>query len=221
MSQIKPHGNTTHGMRHTRIYSIWCDMKKRCYNPNHKSYSNYGAKGITVCSEWKNDFVSFYNWSIANGYTDMLTIDRIDTAGIYAPSNCRWVSHAEQQRNRNNNVYVTYNGEKVTISELSRLTGISANILYSRKDSALRHKGTYTAEDLLTPQKYDRIYTDKYYSRSPKPSRKINQYSLDGTFIKCIDLKDVDDMGFNYSAVINCLNGRAKSSGGYKWSYAD
>ena len=93
-----------HGMKHTRIYETWCGMKKRCYNPNSKSYKDYGERGIVVCDEWKNDFLSFYNWSVQNGYGENLQIDRIDTNGNYEPSNCRWITHAEQQRNRRNNI---------------------------------------------------------------------------------------------------------------------
>lgn len=67
-----------HGMFGTRIYKIWSGMKDRCYNENLKSYKDYGGRGITVCDEWRNNSQAFYDWSIANGYADDLTIDRID-----------------------------------------------------------------------------------------------------------------------------------------------
>lgn len=92
--------NYTHGMRYTRLYETWCGMKKRCFNENHENYQWYGAKGVSVCDEWKNSFKSFYNWSISNGYTDELTIDRINPFGNYEPSNCRWATMKEQARNR-------------------------------------------------------------------------------------------------------------------------
>lgn len=93
--------STKHGHRYERIYSIYCDMKKRCYNQKCIGYKNYGGKGITICDEWLNDFESFYNWSMENGYSDNLTIDRINSAGNYEPANCRWITRSENITRRN------------------------------------------------------------------------------------------------------------------------
>lgn len=92
--------NTTHAKRYSRIYAIWCGIKSRCTNKNRKNYKNYGGRGITICEEWINDFINFYNWSMANGYRDDLTIDRIDVNGNYEPSNCRWVTMEIQAINK-------------------------------------------------------------------------------------------------------------------------
>lgn len=89
-----------HGKRHTRLWRIWSNMKSRCYNPKVPSYEDYGERGITVSDEWKNNFQAFYEWAMNNGYSDELTIDRINNDGIYEPSNCRWVTRKEQNRNR-------------------------------------------------------------------------------------------------------------------------
>ena len=97
---LRKERRTTHGLRYTRLYEIWCGMKKRCYNKSHENYKWYGAKGVSMSEEWINDFVSFYEWSLANGYSDNLTIDRIDTLGNYEPSNCRWITIQAQQWNR-------------------------------------------------------------------------------------------------------------------------
>lgn len=107
----------THGKTHTRLYSIFCDMKKRCHNKNNKEYHNYGGRGIIICEEWLNDFMNFYNWAINNGYDDNLTIDRIDVNGNYEPSNCRWVDIKSQCNNTRKNVYLTYNGKTQTMSQ--------------------------------------------------------------------------------------------------------
>ena len=95
-----------HGDRDARLYSVWKSMKKRCENPNCKSYKWYGAKGVSVCEEW-HDYIAFKEWAIHNGYNEnaeygQCTIDRIDPYGNYEPNNCRWVSMAEQAKNKRN-----------------------------------------------------------------------------------------------------------------------
>ncbi len=81
--------HTTHGMRHSRIYNVWHTIKARCFNENNPSYHLYGGRGITVCDEWR-EFVPFYEWAMANGYEENLSIVRINNDGNYEPSNCRW-----------------------------------------------------------------------------------------------------------------------------------
>lgn len=88
-----------HGMSHSRLYKCWVDMKARCLNPNHNWYSHYGGKGITVCDEWK-DFIPFMEWAHLHGYSDELTLDRIDNQGNYEPSNCRWATQQQQSLNK-------------------------------------------------------------------------------------------------------------------------
>lgn len=113
-------GNTycvKHGMYKTRLYGIWCHIKSRCLNPTNDSYFNYGGRGITVCDEWKNDFIAFYKWAISNGYSDNLSIDRIDKDGNYEPSNCRWADADTQIRNTRRNTFLTYTLDYRTIGK--------------------------------------------------------------------------------------------------------
>lgn len=92
--------NTTHNHSKTRLYSIWSGMKTRCYNTKRHDYRWYGARGVTVCDEWLHDFAAFEAWALSNGYSDDLTIDRIDCDAGYAPDNCRWVTMREQRINQ-------------------------------------------------------------------------------------------------------------------------
>lgn len=90
------------GFHKSRIFNIWRSMKDRCSNPKNKNYKYYGERGISVCEEWIGDqgFFNFLLWSINNGYSNKLSIDRIDTNGNYTPDNCRWVDAITQANNR-------------------------------------------------------------------------------------------------------------------------
>ena len=124
------HGDSKRGQR-KRLYRIWANMKSRCENKNKPDYKFYGAKGISVCSEWK-EYISFKEWALQNGYAEHLTLDRINSQGNYCPKNCRWITIQEQQNNKINNHILEFNNEKHTINEWSRLLNIDRIIIKDR-----------------------------------------------------------------------------------------
>lgn len=122
-----------HGMSGRRPYRIWTQMKTRCYNKSDEHFPDYGGRGITVCDEWKDSFESFCDWAMASGYSDDLTIERIDVNGNYCPENCRWATRKEQTVNRRSTLFLTYKGETKTLKEWSELTGINYQTIRYRK----------------------------------------------------------------------------------------
>lgn len=105
--EVLSSGNKVHGGRYDRLYHVYANMKNRCYNENADDYKYYGGRGIRICDEWLNDYLSFKKWAYDSGYDDTAvkgecTIDRIDVNGNYEPSNCRWVSMDVQSKNRRN-----------------------------------------------------------------------------------------------------------------------
>lgn len=133
---------TKHHKSDTRLYNVWKSMKGRCYTKSCSNYHLYGGRGIKVCDEWKKDFNAFYEWSIANGYKEVddrneYTIDRIDPNGNYEPSNCRWVNMETQSNNRRCSVKYMFDGELLTLREISNKTGIDYNHLRGRIDRGL------------------------------------------------------------------------------------
>lgn len=126
------HGLTSSGIKPPRLYNIWRDIKARCYNKNSINYKDYGGRGIIMCDEWKNDFQSFYTWSISNGYQDNLQINRIDNNGHYEINNCNWITSLENSNNKRNNKYYIFNNKIQTISQWSRELNVEKSVLRKR-----------------------------------------------------------------------------------------
>lgn len=117
----------THGMRNTKIYSIWKQMKHRCNcsKSDFNHWKNYAGRNIIICNGWNE------NNCYASG-RNKLTIDRIDNSKGYLPENCRIISHRENQYNKRNTIFLEYNNEKYNIMELSKLTGLNVRTIYCR-----------------------------------------------------------------------------------------
>ena len=124
--------NRKHGMSHSRIYNIWSKMNRRCGYEKENRYHDYGGRGITVCEEWQSSFEAFRDWAFANGYTDNLTIDRINNDFGYCPANCRWVNMKVQANNTRRNHELTCNGETHTLAQWEKITGIRQHTIGDR-----------------------------------------------------------------------------------------
>jgi plasmid maintenance system antidote protein VapI len=126
--------NHLNGLSNTKLYRKHRSMIERCNNSNHKSYSDYGGRGIRVCGEWQGEkgFLNFYDWSMKNGYKEGLTIERKDVNGDYCPENCCFVTNAEQQRNKRNNVVLIKDGNEILESDLARELGVSETTIRAR-----------------------------------------------------------------------------------------
>lgn len=133
----------THGKSKTRIYKIWAGLRDRCSNPNRHEFADYMGRGITVCKEWEDDFQAFYDWSMANGYSEKLTIDRIDNDGPYSPDNCRWTTRKAQSDNTRLTVHITVDGETKNITDWANTIGVA-------RSTISRHVKSGDAEDYIS-----------------------------------------------------------------------
>ena len=122
--------NYSHGLSGTLEYYAWQNMKRRCFNPNTKRYSDWGGRGITVCDRWLN----FENFLADMGLkpTPKHSIDRIDNDGDYSAENCKWSTKAEQQNNQRTNRLITIEGKTRTIAQWTKEMGFGEFVIYSR-----------------------------------------------------------------------------------------
>lgn len=110
-------------------------MKARCYNKNNQHYLSYGGRGIKICDEWRNEengFDNFADWAISNGYTDELSIERVDVNGDYEPKNCTWITMDEQSTNKQNTIWVEYQGERIQLLKLCKRLNLNYKRVYDR-----------------------------------------------------------------------------------------
>ena len=119
---------TTHGKSETREYNVWMVMRQRCKNPNNPEYHNYGARGIKICSRWR-DFQNFYDdmGVCAKG----LSIERRDNDGPYSPENCYWATLDDQLNNTRRTVFLTLAGVRCALAKWARALGVPRGTLYS------------------------------------------------------------------------------------------
>jgi hypothetical protein len=129
-------GLSSHDNEH--LYNVWSNMIKRCYNEKSERYYTYGARGITVCDEWKNDFYAFAKWAINNGWNPSLSIERNDFNIGYQPDNCSFITMDEQARNKTSNIKITFNGIERCIAEWCRVLNLPDKTIYMRYERGIR-----------------------------------------------------------------------------------
>lgn len=135
-----------HGASKSSLYRVWNGMKERCYNPNFRQYMDYGGRGIQVDYFWRNDFTLFRYWAIKNGYKKGLELDRIDNNKDYTPLNCRFTTHKQNNRNKRDNRWVDFNGEKRLLIELCEVYSLN----YKTVENRIR-RGWTVFNSLTTP----------------------------------------------------------------------
>ena len=133
---MQPH--YIHGGAKTRLFRIWQLMISRCTCKTNSDYRKYGKRGISVCDEWKSSFISFRDWALSHGYSDSLSIDRINNGGNYEPTNCRWATEKQQARNKRNTIYVLMDGRKTSLCDACDMLHINIKRAYYRYDMGLR-----------------------------------------------------------------------------------
>lgn len=143
---LRSTSHNIHGHSGEKLYYVWHTMIERCTNPDYRSYKYYGGRGITVCDEWKNDYMVFRGWALDNGYKDGLTLDRINNNKSYHPSNCHFVTMYQQNRNKRTNVMITFRGKTMCMSDWARATKIPRATIRKRYDM-----GWSADEIFLTP----------------------------------------------------------------------
>jgi hypothetical protein len=164
-------GKVKHGMTKLRPYKIWKDMLRRCYNENNQRFKSYGGRGIKVCSKWHN-FAGFWD-DMQKGYSDNLTIDRIDNNGNYEPSNCKWSTQKEQANNRNTNAIFEIEGETKTLMQWC--------IAYNQKYTTIRYrmeKGKTLLEALTTKKESPNLSIVIFEGKERKLIELCKEYNI-------------------------------------------
>lgn len=141
---------TTHGGSKTREWITWNSIKARCFDPDNKSFHQYGGRGITMCREWAESFPAFFA-AVGPRPSPRHSIERIDNSRGYEPGNCRWATPKEQARNRRTNRAVTLNGVTRTIAEWAEVTGIPATRIWARLRAGHTPERVLSAEDHRRP----------------------------------------------------------------------
>lgn len=205
MSKLNPYGLSSKD--YAKLYNVWKNMNDRCYNENSQRYYTYGARGITVCQEWRENFHAFAPWVLRNGWTPDLWIERKDVNGCYCPENCTFLGRKEQMRNRTNNINITIDGETKCMAEWCEIFGCDFQKAWAR----------YNA--LKITDMRDVFYPGDLRDRKPH----IIQLTIDGEVVaEYARITDAqNESGVNAATIRNVCQGKGKTGGGYRWAYKE
>jgi hypothetical protein len=165
-----------HGLSGTRLYRIYYGMLSRCGNPNHDKYHYYGGRGITVHEEWRRSFSKFHEWAHANGYSEKLTIERVNPDGSYEPDNCTFIPRRKQPRSRRHTIPYTAFGESKLIADwaIDPRCPVSDTQLFARIK-----KGMSMQEAMTTPPRKNGKRDGSPYARPVRSRREEQGLVLD------------------------------------------
>lgn len=198
--ETKKKNNLKHGLRRHPLYGRWLNVKDRCLNPHNSHYKDYGGRGIEICQEWKDDFKSFYDWAVSNGYEKGLSIERIDVNKGYNPENCTWITLAEQAKNKRNSLWIDDNGVKKKVHDIAKENGLAPSTIYNRIQRG--------KNPLMNRQ---------------ERKRPVIQFSLDGIQIAEYESASeaMRETGCDQGSITRCCQGRNHTSKGFIWRYKD
>lgn len=205
----------------TRLYRIYHGMKRRCYKKNERAYKYYGARGIEICDEWLASFLNFKEWALSHGYTDELTIERIDVNGNYEPGNCKWITRSEQKNNTTQSVWIEINGVKKTIKTWADENGIPYYTALSRIHRGVDPKLAVTAPSWTMWSNTDEARGKKRILKS-KP---VLQFTKDGQYVGRYEsarqaaYEINGNKKWSENGITNCCRGCSKSAYGYVWRF--
>lgn len=202
----------THRGYGTRLYRIWSSMKTRCNNPNCRIYMRYGGRGITICDEWQRDFAAFREWAISNGYSEELTIDRINNDEGYSPENCRWATTKEQNRNRRDNRLLTLNGNTKPLAEWAEIAGLNIPTLHKR----VVKLGWSLEKAMTTP-----LWGDPDREPNWSQMKAVHQCDKDGNILATFESVTEASRVTKISRcnISSALHGKRRIAGGYYWKF--
>lgn len=195
-----------HGLSKHPLMIVRNSIKQRCCNSNEPGYELYGARGITLCEEWRVSFMSFYNWCMDNGWKKGLHIDRIDNNKGYCPENCRITTPKINARNRNNNVFITWNGETRCAAEWAEITGADPQRIVSRYRKGMALHLVFSSEPACRPS-YLKIY-DKKKSKGHLTENRVKQIKqfISGKILSTLEIAVL--FGVSYQSVTYIKRGR-------------
>jgi len=195
--------NHIDGRSKTRLYKEWEGIKRRCYLQNEKCYPRYGGRGIKMCKEWLNNFETFRDWALNNGYKEELSIDRINVNGNYEPSNCRWVDNKTQCNNRRTNIKIIHNNKTQTLMEWCEELDIPYKVAHAR----YQRDKNISFERLFRP-----VGTDRDNKGSRNHNSKINEETARQIKIRLKNkekIKDIaEELNISRSIVSDIKRGR-------------